>query len=136
MKWGAWLADASKMFPARRWEGDAPTQYIVEHSKQTDTLWAPTYPYTYLYLDTGRLSPTKWLFVLEHLFVTTADSTREEKLAELKGDLERNRPRFIVTSKSSSSLLEQLGLAEWLKSHYNIVLVSKTKVPVLDELQV
>ncbi len=121
--------------PAQRWEGDAPTQYIVEHSKPTDTLWTPTYPYTYLYLDTGLLSPTKWLFVLEHLFVTTADSTREEKLAELKGDLERNQPRFIVTSKSGWGLIEKLGLAEWLKSHYKIVLVSKTIVPVAGELQ-
>jgi hypothetical protein len=100
---------------------NAAVTRISEHVKAItqpgDLLWSPGTD-TFLYAETGRLSPTKYIYAFPHVFMDTWKSTRREKLDRLKNDLLKNPPRVIVLPDSGTDLIEESGLAEWFSGNY------------------
>lgn len=113
--------------PSKRWEGDSIAQTVKRHTKKTDTIWVPSPPYMCWYLDADRLSPTKWLFIGDHLFIDTPDSTGQEKLALLKNQLQSNPPRIVAITEQSQPFFDRYGLTEWVKANYKLSLDYKSK---------
>lgn len=122
--------------PAQRWEGSELTTLVLDNTKQTDTIWAASFPHTHLYLDTGRLSPTKWLAVFGEYFATTPYSTKEQKYALLQSDLEQNPPRLIIIGNAALRFFERenFALVKWLSSHYEVVIASDSKAPLASQV--
>jgi hypothetical protein len=99
-------------------------KYIREHSSANDTLWVIQGNHSRLYLESGRLSPTKYLYAADHLFINMARSTAEEKLATLRSELQHAPPKFILFCSpryalSCGRFLESSGLDEWIRAHYD-----------------
>jgi 4-amino-4-deoxy-L-arabinose transferase-like glycosyltransferase len=123
--------------PSRRWNGDGLTRFVLTHTTKTDTIWAPSIPFVGLYVETARLSPTKWFAIQKHFFVDTFDSTGEEKLALLKEQLQSNPPRLVVITPWIQPFLESCSLMEWIAENYEVGFESKAeKTGMTPELDV
>ncbi|MBF0459364.1 MAG: glycosyltransferase family 39 protein [Nitrospirae bacterium] len=95
--------------------------YIKEHTQKSDAIWVPSYD-KYIYLQSGRLSPTKYLFMFPHIFITpTMNETSEEKLRCLREDLQRNPPVFIfITHLTELDYLGPAGIPQWINNNYTL----------------
>ncbi len=109
--------------PPRRWHADWLSDIVRANTPPGEAIWAPWRPL--LYTDTGRLSPTKWHFVFDHLFIDTSRSTGRERLETLRSDLEQHPPRVIVlnappgaTRADAEAFLARSGLAGWIAENY------------------
>lgn len=104
------------------------TKYIQDNSKPDDKIWIPSLGFTHLYMTTGRASPTKWIYILNHLFIDTWSSTRQEKLDLLRDEIKSDPPRLILVDSRLSHFLKrngQNGLLDWIKANYKIALKSE-----------
>ncbi|MCG6552744.1 MAG: hypothetical protein L7F77_10480 [Candidatus Magnetominusculus sp. LBB02] len=95
--------------------------YIKERTQTSDTIWVPTYD-KYMYLQSGRLSPTKYLFLFPHIFLTqTVKETTEQKERRLREDLQRTPPKFIFMSHASElDYLAPAGIPQWIQNNYTL----------------
>ncbi|MBF0553102.1 MAG: hypothetical protein HQK96_00935 [Nitrospirae bacterium] len=94
--------------------------YIKEHTKDNDTIWVPSYD-KYIYLQSGRLTPTKYLFFFGMSFYPGMIETTGEKMASLKADLLKNRPAFIFLKRDNElDLLSPAGIPQWVKANYTL----------------
>ena len=99
------------------------SQAIRERKKAGDTIWVVVGDNSRYYLETGLLSPTKYIYLFEHLFLDTRNSTREEKQNLIRDQLTLHPPTYIILSGRAIACLEKLGLRdrlEWINSHYEI----------------
>jgi hypothetical protein len=112
-----------------RWEGDWLTQYVLEHTKPNDKIWAPSFPANHLYVDTGRLSPTKWFVLVEGWPRTTAYGTKEEKVSLLRQQLRDDPPHLIALNNRCMYVLEKNGFGDWIRSNYQNIVASEKSDP-------
>ncbi len=103
--------------PLLRYEGSALAREISELTSLDDPVWLPHRSCS-VYLESRRLSPTKWYYITSNLFMDTWDSSKAEKVAELRAQLGRCPPKLIVTDKASAELLQTLGVMVWINSDY------------------
>ncbi|MBF0319083.1 MAG: hypothetical protein HQL01_04680 [Nitrospirae bacterium] len=97
---------------------EAVSDYIKEHTSGNDTIWVPSYD-KYIYLQSGRLSPTKYLFLLGDVFLPTKSGTTEEKMRILRDDLVKTPPKFIFLETSGQLVwLIPVGIPEWFDNNY------------------
>ena len=82
--------------PTQRYKRGAAAKYIQAHSEPDETIWACGPLTSRMYLEAERLSPTKYLYSFEHLFISTKGSTKEQKMALMNEQLRANPPKFIV----------------------------------------
>ncbi len=97
------------------------TQKINETKEEQDQLWASFGEHAKYYVESQLLSPTKYLYIYEHSFLDTFQTTREEKIKRLTNDLKESPPRFIILSSDSLQRMKRMGLVklvEWIQSHY------------------
>jgi hypothetical protein len=108
-------------------------ELVLEYTEESDRIWAPWQPL--LYADTRRKSPTKWVYVLDHLFRDTLDGTSEEKFEALRRDLRQRPPRLIVlsippgrgyTRATANRFLQRSALIDWIDRHYRTVKGTRT----------
>jgi hypothetical protein len=111
--------------PAKRWEGNDLTEFILDHTKPTDKIWTPSFPHTHLYVDTGRLSPTKWFIFIEGFPMDSAYGTKQEKMDLLRKQLSNDPPRIVVINNVGMAILEKYDLTKWLKANYELFLASE-----------
>jgi hypothetical protein len=96
-------------------------EYIVSRSSADDTIWVQCYKSTGMYADVGRRPATKYVFALEHVFINTLGSTREEKLALLARQLQASRPRFLILEDkdlNTLTFLRDANLIPWIQQEY------------------
>ncbi len=99
---------------------DPVSLYIKEHTKDNDTIWVPSYD-KYIYLQSGRLSPTKYLFFFGMSFFPGMLETTTQKMASLRADLLKNRPAFIfLTRDNELDILSPVGIPQWVKENYTL----------------
>ncbi|MBF0402717.1 ArnT family glycosyltransferase [Candidatus Magnetominusculus xianensis] len=97
---------------------DAVSEYIKEHTKDSDTIWVPSYN-KYIYLQSGRLSPTKYLFLLGDTFLPTKIASTEQKMRSLRDNLTSKPPKFIfLESLTQLTWLQPVGIPEWFYNNY------------------
>ncbi len=120
--------------PTKRWPGLPISEIVRRTTRPGDLIWAPWKPL--IYVEAQRLSPTKYHFAFEHLFIDTPGSTAAQKLDGMRADLERNPPRVIVlnippgfgrTRAATDKILEQAGLMTWLNANYQTLLGSPSE---------
>lgn len=102
------------------------------------TLWVNLGDNSRYYSESGLLSPVKYLYVLDHLFLDTRLSTGEEKRIRLLEDLRQHPPTYIVTSEKSIQHLNSLRLepvVEWIQSNYEPVPFVRDRDNVLFKYQ-
>lgn len=111
--------------PSRRWQGHPLSEMLRKNTSPGDLMWAPWTPL--LNVETDRLSPTKWFFAFDHLFVDTPASTAVQKFQALHDDLQRHPPRVIVlnappglrlTRATADAFLARSGLKDWIAANY------------------
>lgn len=121
----------NQAIPAQRWPGHWLSEVIRTKTSPGDLIWAPWKPL--LYVESHRLSPTKWKFVFDIFFTDTPRSTGAEKLARLRADLEARPPRAIVVSAlpgfeptraRADAFLVRAGLRDWIAANYESVMCS------------
>ncbi|MEO5359090.1 MAG: hypothetical protein H7843_01440 [Nitrospirota bacterium] len=94
--------------------------YIKNHTKDNDTIWVPSYS-KYIYLQSGRFSPTKYLFFFDMTFFPGLMETTGEKMQFLRADLIKNQPAFIFLSRDNElNYLSPVGIADWVKANYTL----------------
>jgi hypothetical protein len=108
----------AKLAAARRTPSSAIVDAINADARPGDMLWATSGNNSRYYLATGLLSPTRYLFVFDHVFVDSWQSSGEEKLAQLRADLTSSPPRFVIVAEGDASFLESSGLFAWITEHY------------------
>lgn len=91
---------------------------INNDARPGDMLWATSGNNSRYYLATGLLSPTRYLFVFDHVFVDSWQSSGAEKLAQLRADLAESPPRFVIVAEGDAAFLESSGLFDWVTEHY------------------
>lgn len=99
----------------------AISQTILERKKPGDTLWAGRGDNSKFYFETGLLSPSKYIYVYDHLFLDTWLNSGQEKRDCLTGQLMANPPAYIILSRQDFSHFRGLGLHElmdWIESQY------------------
>ena len=110
----------SKLSHARRKSHSAIAYSVAELARPGDQLWATAGNNSRYYLETGLLSPTRFLFVYDHVFVDTWLDSGTDKLAQLRSDLDERTPRFVVVSDGATLFLEQTDLLDWIRSNYEL----------------
>jgi tetratricopeptide (TPR) repeat protein len=119
--------------PSKRWQGHELSSVIRNNTSPRDEIWVPWAPL--LYMESHRLSPTKWYFVFDHLFIDTPRSSAEEKYRTLKMELEQRPPRVIVlnapvgrgrTRANADAFLRRSDLKDWIAENYWTVLGSSS----------
>jgi len=117
--------------PAGRWDGHWLSRVIAANTTPGDKVWAPWK--SMLNAEAGRASPTRYLFVFDHLFRDTPASTTEEKLALLRDELRRDPPRIVVlnappgrgrTRRDADAFLARSGLTDWIAGQYRPIIGS------------
>lgn len=94
--------------------------YIKEHTRDNDTIWVPSYS-KYIYLQSGRLSPVKYLFFFNMSFFPGMIETTGEKMNSLRAALLKNPPAFIFLSRENElDCLSPVGIADWVKANYTL----------------
>ncbi|MBF0320460.1 MAG: hypothetical protein HQL01_11730 [Nitrospirae bacterium] len=95
--------------------------YIRENTKDNDTIWVPSYD-KYIYLQSGRLSPSKYVYLFEHFFfLPSMKETSMERMRSLKADLQRNQPVFIFLKRENElNYLNPVGIPQWVKENYTL----------------
>jgi len=113
---------------------DKMAALVQKYSAPGDSIWMP-YGRTNIYLAAGRVSPTKYFFVMDHLLVDTPASTRREKLKYISDDLQYGAPKLIILGigqlntgsggvlklaavKKSLGILAVEGLPEFIAENY------------------
>ena len=102
--------------PYGRYAQDEPViRYIRENSAPSDQMWQSVYHKTRRYLEAGRLSPVRFLYIENYLKKDTMLSTGEQKIESIKDGLKIRRPKFVIISPEES---DYFGLTEWLQANY------------------
>ncbi|MBF0464651.1 MAG: hypothetical protein HQK88_07750 [Nitrospirae bacterium] len=106
--------------PYEKRQEDVCSYYIKNNTTSTDYIWVPSYN-KYTYIESGRLSPTSYIYVLNHLFINTFKSKGTEKAENLLKELRENPPKFIV-SGDIQYLNEQVPAAvtRWIFDNYTL----------------
>lgn len=109
--------------PSARWKGLALSESVRLNTKPTDWVWAPWKPL--IYSESNRLSPTRWHFALDYTFLDTRGSTRAQKFAMLRRDLEERPPSVIIVNNWGTMdvrpLIAKMGLTNWIAENYSQV---------------
>ena len=108
----------AKLVAARRTPSSAIADAIRADARPGDMLWATSGNNSRYYLATGLLSPTRYLFVFDHVFVDSWQSSGAEKLAQLRADLAESPPRFVIVAEGDAVFLRSSGLFAWVTEHY------------------
>jgi hypothetical protein len=109
-----WLEDLQA--PYCRYEQSEPiVRYIRENSAPSDRMWQASIHRIRRYLEAGRLSPVRFVFLDEGLRVDTILSSGDQKIASITEGLKANPPKFIILSPEES---QHFGLTEWVNSTY------------------
>lgn len=96
---------------------------ILEHAEEGDTLWCGFGENSEFYFETRLLSPTKYLYIYEHIFLDSYKSSKREKRDTLVHELTAHPPRFMVLSNRQIDRLRELemaALADWIIAHYEV----------------
>lgn len=97
--------------------------YISQHSTPNDMVWCGPGETSRFYLETQRLSPTKYLGMEPENLIDTWKTTRQQKLESFRSEMAKGRPKFIIMD--SRQPLERftavLGISEWFSANYRLV---------------
>ncbi len=99
----------------------ALSQTLREKARPGDTLWCGLGDNSKYYLESGLLSPTRYLYLFEHHFLGSWLSTGQEKREILYRELTNNPPAFILLSERQADRLRQMGLnrlVDWIAINY------------------
>jgi hypothetical protein len=87
---------------------------IRNRARVGDTLWAGDGANARIYVETGLLSPTRYLYVYIHSFFDTMLDSAQEKRDRAQRELLQSPPRFFVASKKDIQVFRQVGLNAWM----------------------
>jgi 4-amino-4-deoxy-L-arabinose transferase-like glycosyltransferase len=93
------------------------SQYVVDNARPGDTLWTTSGHYSRHYVETGLLSPTRYLAPFEHHFIDSRRVSASEKWNELLGALGQRPPRFLVDDREGHAL-SHAPLNDWIDANY------------------
>jgi hypothetical protein len=93
------------------------SQYVVDHARPGDLLWTASGHYSRHYVETGLLSPTRYLAPFEHHFIDSPRDSASEKWNELLGALGQRPPRFLVEDREGHAL-PHAPLNAWIDANY------------------
>lgn len=111
--------------PAKKVTGDSVVEYIKANSSKKDSIWMTTGSFSKYYIESERLSPTKYFYIFDHLFVDTYLSTSKEKIEGIKNDLKRNPPKFIITGIDNVETVNSSKIIDWVYENYTKLSVSE-----------
>ena len=101
------------------------SEHVKAITEPGDFIWAPGAA-TFLYAETGRLSPTKYQYTCPHVFADTWKSTRVRKMDRVRNDILEKPPKVIVLRENEGDLLAALGLAGWHSANYETRVVTES----------
>jgi 4-amino-4-deoxy-L-arabinose transferase-like glycosyltransferase len=114
------------MTPAKKVTPDSIVEYIKANSSKYETIWMTTGTFSRYYMESERLSPTKYFYITDHFFVDTYLSTAKEKVKGIMADLRRNPPKFIIGGIDDVKTVKRAKIQKWINENYD-------KVPVPDD---
>lgn len=106
---------------------DSVAAYVRAHTGPNDPIWVcgSRYSITHVYVDAGRLSPTKYHYSFVHLFLDTAlGGTGAAKMNSIRSDLERNPPKMIAVCDDMDDLRPG-PIPDWIEQNYKVTKVMK-----------
>lgn len=80
------------------------SEYILRQKNNADSIWAPSYPY--INVETGLTSPSKYIYILKHLFINTRYTTREQKIKFAKEAIIKSPPSYIYATDDTLKLCD------------------------------
>ncbi len=99
-----------------------PISYSLKSRKEPgDTFWAHLGENARYYTEAGLLSPSKYIYLYDHLFLDSWLTTAEEKKNQLINALQTNPPTYTVYSKHDAQIMHDLGLEpfhQWIVKNY------------------
>jgi hypothetical protein len=101
---------------------------ILAGSTREDRIWVSSGYLARLYVETGRLSPTRYLASFPHHFIDTARASKDQKIEMMINEIKHDPPKFIIAFVGKRLLHEvrpedrhYTGWKEldaWIKEHY------------------
>ena len=124
------------MTPAAKTPAGKLVEYIKAHSSPKDTIWMTCGTFSRYYMMCQRLSPTKYYYIADHLFINTYSNTSKEKTESVKDDLKRNPPKFIITKDFEEvNFIRDAKIQDWIKENYYKAAETNPKYAVILELK-
>jgi hypothetical protein len=94
---------------------------IREYSKTDDPIWISNGYLTWILIEADRDSPSKYFFTLDHFFIDTRYSTREEKIESVKKGLYSTFPKFIIIHKTQPISPDDKDIEKWMEANYSLI---------------
>jgi hypothetical protein len=97
------------------------TSAVTELKQEGDTLWVPWINNSRYYHETALLSPIRYPYIADHLFLDTPKSTGEDKRNFLTQSILDSPPAFIIVSDQELVHFRELGLntlVDWIQQNY------------------
>jgi hypothetical protein len=94
------------------------SEYIVKHSAPDDTIWAGSGYNAMYYIETGRLSPTRYFYLFDWTLLSTRKSSWRQKREEIAAGIRSHPPKFILGNSGTTNYVDVLGLEEWVGRNY------------------
>ncbi len=94
--------------------------FIQANSTKDDLVWCSHQAVSRYYILSKRLSPTRYIYAPDHLFVDTKASTAAEKKALLFEELQANPPKFIVDWPKYARFARTLPVWRWVQTNYTL----------------
>lgn len=108
--------------PAGQAQPGPLANYMNKHAKENDTLWCGIGDHSKYYIETGLLSPTKYLYLFEHLIYAWPEKEQQKAIVDqVMNEIQTNPPTYIVLSFEDIQRLRKMGfnsLIDWIYRHY------------------
>lgn len=110
------------------------SNFIINNSTKEDTIWVCSGHLSKFYLETGRISPTKYYTPFKDFFIDTKYSTADEKVEYLKSSLSSKPPKFIIFSTNYMFVVDTYKISDWVYKNYTKLDIKegKTELYVLN----
>lgn len=106
------------------YEAGEITSYLKENARLGDALWAGSGVTAHYYLESRLLAPSKYIYVLDHLFIDTPEKSGKSRLKALNEEMQSKQPRFIILSRRQDAgitLIINGKLGRWIHEKYQVV---------------
>ena len=92
--------------------------YVVEQFPNGASMWVTSNKWSYLYVESRALSPTRFAYVADLILVSSATGTGEDKLREVAAALHSKPPDFIVFVELDNRRFLGAEMRAWIDRNY------------------
>ena len=93
--------------------------HMRQNAEPAAKAWIASNKWSYLYIESGLTSPTRYAFVADLILVDSHTGSAADKLTEVERSLKSNPPQFIVWAEQPDNIVFRTShIGDWVRSAY------------------